>query len=497
MFVQTCPSLSRRTATYRVGVEPLLTPTSTGSRAPQGTVLHDYVGEHLFDFCFEHFTGINPVRDFVIKHFDAFFRCGDITADYAILQCSDCLARRTLPLCCKSRAWCPACMTRRQNARALFLHERVIGKTSVRHLALTLPHPLRIYAAYDPSLVTDILSIHISANFRRLKWAAKRLLDLSSVDDAEPGAVTTIQRCSSNLDINLHFHTAMTDGVFHQPTTDGPMTFVPIRPPTDDEIDAVAWEICRRTRDLLVRRGVWEDKPELAADIIIPRPSGPPRILKTVAGTLTIDKARPQQCRFFGTVSQHDTDSPVARDGAQAFNLFARDRVEKGDGKNLRRLLRYMLSPPFTDKQLSRSDDGGIVIDLKRERFDGTTTRHFPGQTFMSKLVQLVPRPNANLIRLHGAWGSNSASRDQVVPQVAEPVEPMIRSDQETPEDYEAWGRFQSRTPDQDVRICQICGGRMKLIELRIERFSYRRKTGTPPDTPCPEPESSDHEIAA
>ena len=466
----------------------------TGSRAPIGTLLREFVGEHYIDY-FSPVPG-EPVWGFIIKHFDRFMRCGDVRADYAVLQCGSCAALRKVALRCKSRVWCPPCMKLRQMSRARFFHQRVIGDTPVRHLALTLPHPLRVYAAYDPSLVTDILTIHIDENFRRLRWAAKRKLGLESVNEAKPASATFIQRWSSILDINLHFHTAMTDGVFFRPLGESPAQFVPLDRPSDSEIDDVAWQICRRTRDLLVRRGVWEDTPDEARDIVVPGSSGP-RVLRTVAGVLTLDKKRRQRCRFFGTVSQHDSDEPISRDGAQAFNLFARDRVERGDGKNLRRLLRYMLSPPFTNEQLHRADDGGIVLDLKRERIDGTDTKHFPGDSFMEKLVQLVPRPNANLIRLHGAWGSNSAMREFAVPPPDEPEESPQNPDEETPEDYQAWGRVQSHIFGDDLRPCDHCGGRMKLIELRVGKFRYRRRSGIPPDESRALPEAPNHSIAA
>lgn len=472
----------------------LPTPPSTGSRAPYGTLLREFVSEHYVNY-------LSPVPgepiDFVTKHFDNYMRCGDIRADYAVLQCVSCAMLRNVALRCKSRGWCPTCMKLRQFWRARFFHQRVIGDTPVRHLALTLPHPLRVYAAYDPSLVTDILTIHIRANFRRLRWAAKRKLGLKYLNDAEPASVTFIQRWSSILDCNLHFHTAMTDGVFLRPVGDSPAEFVPLDPPSDSEIDDVAWEICRRTRDLLVRRGVWEDTPDEAGDITAPGSSGEPRVLRTVAGVLTLDKERRQTCRFFGTVSQHDSDEPIPRDGAQAFNLFARDRVERGDGKNLRRLLRYMLSPPFTDEQLSRAEDGGIVLDLKRERIDGTDSKHFPKDSFMGKLVQLVPRPHANLVRLHGGWGSNSAMREHVVPAPLEPEKSPRTSDQETPEDYQGWGRLQSHIFGDDIRACDNCGGRMQLIELRVGKFTYLRRSGIPPDKSRANPEPTDERIAA
>lgn len=489
--VQFCPWAFDESQPYRIDVGSYLPPPSTGSRAPQETLLHRFVCDNYLDY----FVDVGVPNDFVIKHIDAFLRCGDIRADYAVLECRTCKLRRNVPLSCRSRGWCPSCMVRRQEARARFLEECIIGDTAVRHVALTLPPPLRMFAAYDPALVTEILQVYILANFRRLKWCAKRELGLASVDDVEPACLTTVQRWSTKLDQNLHFHSLFTDGVYHQPSPDAPIEFVNLPRPSDSDIDAVAWEICRRTRDILVRRGVWEDTPEEAHDIVVSDASGRPRVLKTVAGILTLDPDRPQKCRFFGTVSQSDSDEPLRIGGACAFNLFARDRIEKGDRKNLRRVLRYMLSPPFTDAQLRSDGDGGLIFDLKRELSDGTTSKHFPNNGFMRKLVQLVPRPRANLIRLHGAWASASALREQVVPQPEKPESSSI-SATDTPEDHHAWSRMQSRIFPNDIRRCRACGGRMKLVLLRVGRFTYRRKSGDPPDE-SQIPEAPEEHIAA
>ncbi len=377
-------------------------------------------------------------------------------------------------------------MKQRQIERARFLQERVVGDVPVRPYVLTLPPPLRVYATYDPELVTEILAIHTKAIARPLKWKAKKALDLSAVEDAHPGILTGIQRWSTKLDPNLHFHSLGTDGVFYQLIPDGLVEFHELKAPTDEEIDAVAWEICRRTRDLLVRKDMWEDTPDDAGDVVLAGRDGKPRSLKTVSGILSLPGHRPRKCRFFGTAAQQDSDKPVSQDGAYAFNLFARDGVRRGDGKNLRRVLRYILSPPFTDEQLRPGDNGGVILDLKRERLDGTESWHFPDDGFMDKLVQLCPRPRANLIRLHCVWAANAKLRDGAVPQLDEPdpAPPPPPDSDETAEDYKAWAVLQSRTYDHDIKRCRRCGGRLQLIALKCERINYRRKSGVPPDTP-------------
>jgi len=55
------------------------------------------------------------------------------------------------------------------------------------------------------------------------------------VRDGQSGTLTVIQRFGGALNLNIHFHTLVLDGVF---TTAGPegVRFYPTPPPTDAEV---------------------------------------------------------------------------------------------------------------------------------------------------------------------------------------------------------------------------------------------------------------------
>ena len=138
---------------------------------------------------------------------------------------------------------------------AAYLVDHVFADTPVRHWVLSLPHPLRYIQAYDTALLGDVLGIFIEEVFRFLRWKAKLLLGLQSVTLAHPGAVTAIQRLSSHLAMNIHFHSLVIEGVFVQEDPGGPAIFHELPPPTDEEIAQVASEVCTRTIALLKRKG--------------------------------------------------------------------------------------------------------------------------------------------------------------------------------------------------------------------------------------------------
>lgn len=449
----------------------------TGSRPPQGTYLHYLVTTYFPDYLEELRGEGRELPDFVLTDVQEFLSCGDIKTRYATLECLQCTTRRNICLRCKRRGWCPPCMEFRQMDRTRFVQQRVIGDTPIRQWVLTLPPPLRIYLAFHPRLVTMVLRQFLTFIFQQLAKAAKKCLRkrgiTAKVRFLKAGAVTAIQRFSTDLSLNLHFHSLVTDGVFVKLPTDDSPWFLEISVSSKD-VAEVAMKICRWTCNLLKRDGRWEAVHE-ASNTNFP----------TVTGHLTLGDNPPALHRFCGVASDQETDRPVGRDGIYAFNVYARDSVRRGDRKNLRRLIRYILSPPFTNEQLRPDPDSAnhLFVDLKRPMLDGTETIRLTLRQFFNRLVWATPRPRANLLRFHGVYASNAALREEVVPAEL-PAPAPAPSPDDGPDDYEAWGELQSHTFPSNLRRCHRCGGRMKLVALKSDRILYRRRSGKPPDDP-------------
>src|SRR4030095_2140150 len=75
------------------------------------------------------------------------------------------------------------------------------------------------------------------------------------VPGGRTGSVTVVQRTSSGLNVNLHFHTLVLDGVFTE-EPGGALAFHPAPAPTDAEVAAALATIRYRVQRLLVRRGL-------------------------------------------------------------------------------------------------------------------------------------------------------------------------------------------------------------------------------------------------
>ena len=446
-------------------------------------VVHDYVGSFV-TLCNEEGRTLQP---FIMREFEKFIECQDFNVGYAEVLCPDCGDRRAVPFSCKGRAWCPHCLVRRMCDRGAFLTDNVFGDTPVRHFTLSFPPPLRYLLLYDHSLVTELLHSFMDALFRHLRWKAKKVLGLSSVAHAYPGAVTVIQRCSGNLGSNCHFHTLGTDGVFVCETPDGPVSFRELPPPTDEEIAAIATEVCCRARDILKRRGLWEDIVEDGRQDSVDAGESTQSHSPTIHGFLSMGPQRGRrEVRYFGRATRREDEPTVTGQIGYSFDLYGRRAVTRGDRKELEELAKYILSPPITDEQLSRGPDGRVVLDLKRSRRDGTKQVVFEPLEFLDKLAALVPRPRANTVRFHGVYASNARLRDQALPKQ---VRPRGETGSRDPLDGSrrlTWAELLARTYSEDLFRCPRCHSRARVVIWIVDRHGEKTllREVTPPDPP-------------
>jgi hypothetical protein len=136
----------------------------------------------------------------------------------------------------------------------------VFPRIPVRQWVLSFPRRLRFRAARDPRVASRLLDVFTRAVFAWQRRRARRL----GVAEPRIGGVTAVQRFGSAVDLNVHFHTLVPDGVFDL-AGPGPARFVPIRAPSDEEVAKVLTAVIRRVSrlgllgDEDVRAGAEED----------------------------------------------------------------------------------------------------------------------------------------------------------------------------------------------------------------------------------------------
>ena len=390
-------------------------------RQAQQTVLHQVVREHLADFIEQAESDDYGLPEFVKGELEAFLACGHLRHGFTHLKCPRCGLDRFLPFSCKSRTICSSCAGRRMNETTAFLVDHVIADVPVRHWALTFPSPLRYLLAYDSELCTRAINIFVHAVFDWQRRVAKRELGLASVTQATPAAITAIHRVGSALNLNLHLHSAVADGVFVQTSANERPVFRALPAPERIDITALAWDICQKTTHMLQKLGRYLDADPAEADKLAQEsPLLAACYAASLQGSVAVGDRAGQRVQRDGQLVEHGESDNVeqVRTLGHGFNLDTGMRAAAHDTKARERILRYILRPPIATKRLTRGEDGRVSYWLKNAWADGSKCVIFEPIDFIAKLLPLIPPPRANLIRYHGAWAPHAAIRKLVVPSV-------------------------------------------------------------------------------
>ena len=105
------------------------------------------------------------------------------------------------------------------------------------------------------------------------------------------------------------------------------------------------------------------------------------------------------------------------------FGLHADTAVEPHNRLGLEKLCRYGLRPPFSHQRLSLSDDGHVLLALRRPwpRPGGVSVLRFEPVAFLRRLAALIPPPWAHLVRHYGLLAPNAKGRDLLPAAPASP----------------------------------------------------------------------------
>ncbi|MEO8215041.1 MAG: transposase zinc-binding domain-containing protein, partial [Myxococcales bacterium] len=146
---------------------------------------------------------------FVMDELRGFLSCGVLARGFAHLYCDTCRERHLVAFCCKGRGFCPSCLGRRMNEGAANLVDHVLPEVPIRQWVLTMPHPLRFPLAFEGRLLAAVLRIFIDTVSAWYRERQKR----RRLGGGRSGAVAVIQRGSSDLRLNPHFHVLFLDGL--------------------------------------------------------------------------------------------------------------------------------------------------------------------------------------------------------------------------------------------------------------------------------------------
>jgi len=290
-----------------------------------------------------------------------------------------------------------------------------------------------------------------------------------------------VQRFGSAVNLNLHYHTLVLDGVYVE--RNGAASFWPLPPPTQRDVERLCAAIARRVGRLLVRGGIESEAPDpLAEDEPLLASISAASIQSLIA---TGDRAGASVAR---DGDQVDVDETPPRRGplcaeVRGFSLQGAVAVPANDRSRLERQVRYVARPPIAAERLSQLSDGRLAYELKKKWSDGTTHVVFRPEELIEKLVALIPAPRRNLIRYHGVLAAHARLRQRVVAQAKRPSEPEPPDSAAgspppgptaapRPGRYLSWAELLRRVFEIDVLECPACGGRMRILATLTEETS-------------------------
>jgi hypothetical protein len=301
---------------------------------------------------------------------------------------------------------------------AALLVDEVLPRQPVRQWVLSLPYALRFLLATRPEVVTQVLGIVYRAISGHLIQKAG-LTRTSAVT----GAVTLIQRFGSALNLNVHFHMLVLDGVYRR-EGGGSLRFVPLPAPSSAELERLVQRIAERIGRSLERSGLITRDIENAFLAFDPSQEAPINAILGASITYRIATGPREGQKVFTLQTIPAEAEAPRRDVAESsgFSLHAGIAATPSQRDKIEHLARYVSRPPVATERLSLTEGGQVRCALKTPYRDGTTHVIFEPEDFIARLAALVPKPRAHLTRYHGVFAPASPDRARVVPRTRAPV---------------------------------------------------------------------------
>lgn len=438
-------------------------PPGYSRHRPETTLLYQLVAEHYPGFRDRRAAEGRPLPRYVEDEFEAYLKCGLLEHGFLRVKCESCQAEKLVAFSCKRRGFCPSCGARRMTETAALLVDEVLPRQPVRQWVLSLPFALRYLLATRPEVVTQVLGIV----YRAISGHLIRKAGLTR-SGAVTGAVTLIQRFGSALNLNVHFHLLVLDGVYRR-EGEGKLRFVPVPAPDTEELERLVQRIAERIGRSLERSGLITRDIENAYLAFDPSEEAPIDALLGASITYRIATGPREGQKVFTLQTLPAEPEVPRREVAQAagFSLHAGIAAKASQRDKLEHLARYVARPPVATERLSLTESGQVRCALKTPYRDGTTHVIFEPEDFIARLAALVPKPRANLTRYHGVFAPASPDRAWVVPTTRAAADKARACSGPSATDRQralTWAQRLKRVFAIDIELCRRCGGTLRVI---------------------------------
>ena len=236
---------------------------------------------------------------------------------------------------------------------------------------LSLPHRLRYRLAGDHDLCRAV----VGRTMRAILGFLRRRARDAGVQDGRSGAVAIVQRFGGAVNLNIHIHALVVDGVFGHDATG--LRFYPAAALDAADVDEVLATVEAYLQRLLPPQGLeetdaggstvdeWAEEAPVLAGLAA----------ASVQGRVALGSRAGARVRRGGASLAAVTDPPglgPCQARHNGFDLHAALCVPAGQRDRLERVCRYALRPPIAQDRLELTAEQ-VQLQLRRPWSDGTT----------------------------------------------------------------------------------------------------------------------------
>ena len=299
------------------------------------------------------------------------------------------------------------------------------------------------------------------------------------IKDPQAGGVTFVQRFGSALNMNVHFHSVVMDGVF---SVAGPTpVFFQLHGPTDEElgdiVEAAANIVIETLRKdgYLSEEGVETDRPDWLDKDFADSAQLSAAVGASAAMRIAFGERAGQKVRRIGRGFGYEDELPMAKGkrctSVNGFTIHCNRYIGPQERGKLEELLAYGARGSFANERLSLADPsdptGDLHYSLKRPWSDGTEAIKISPAELIEKLVSLIPTPYTHASRYFGILASHSQWRHKIIlrPEVKKGF--VASTDGQDPQRM-TWSRLLRRVFKIDITRCKVCGGKLHPENFEI-----------------------------
>ncbi len=215
-------------------------------------MLHELIAGHaqtMFAELRDDDTGRTGLPRYVERELAEYLRCGILAHGFARVRSQACADELVVAFSCKRRGICPSCTARRMADTAAHLVDHVLPRAPYRQWVFTVPKALRLRLAREPAWASWVGGLAVKAVGA---WQ-RRVARARGIRAPKTGAITFVQRFGGLVNLNVHFHLVVPDGVFVA-ADGGGLAFVMHPVPTRADVLAILDRACHTRRARPTRR---------------------------------------------------------------------------------------------------------------------------------------------------------------------------------------------------------------------------------------------------